>query len=730
MNRISNLLRSCFWIAILFKQITLWAQHGENPSMNYCHQSHFVEGIRLNKPEIYDRLMNDRAILEQHTANYIPKKSDEIYTIPIVFHVLHNGGEENISNEQIYEAVAILNRDYRLLNADAAHVKTEFQGMPTDVKVEFKLATIAPDGTCFGGITRTQSPLTVYTGPLEEFTQVKEVFDNNDVYKGMWPHEKYLNVVVAKNIGGAGGYTDYPNDQGTYMNTIFMRHITLGENGTAVPVYNRSLTHEIGHWLNLMHTWGDSNSPGIPSNCDIDDQVDDTPNTVGVTSCVLSESSCGTLANVENYMDYSFCSKMFTPGQVARMRAALTSTVGGRNNIWTQANLQEVGAIDNAPLCRADFYAKKRLICAGNSVMFEDRSVSSVTGWLWSFEGGIPASSTLRNPVVQYDTPGVYSVTLSASNDQDSKTELKMGYITVMDSYSILPFHEGFEYFETIENTSNKLFVENLDDPITFEITNTASFSGKKSIKLNNFEQEGTNTDNLVSSPIDLSNEALGNIVFSYRYAHRNRDGDPKEFLRTYFSNNCGDTWIERTTLSNSSLAGSPVENYPWTPTSSSEWTTVHIPFNTSIYNQFLIENMRFKLSFTGKGGNNLYIDDINLYRGEASEVALTNPQDSIDYYNYIASVGISDDVVSLQSPTVFPNPSKGQASVHFVANSVQKVNVDMMDMMGKRLQSTEVLANTGTNIVQLDCSELASGAYLLQLSSTTYHATLLFTIE
>ncbi len=89
------------------------------------------------------------------------KQQGTVYTFPVVFHVLHNDGAENISNEQIIDAVSILNRDYRLQNTDANNVAAAFQGMPSDVEIEFLLATKAPNGTCFNGITRTSSPLSL-----------------------------------------------------------------------------------------------------------------------------------------------------------------------------------------------------------------------------------------------------------------------------------------------------------------------------------------------------------------------------------------------------------------------------------------------------------------------------------------------------------------------------------------------------------------------------------------
>src|SRR5690606_39307521 len=107
------------------------------------------------------QMMADREILNEAARNYTPEKAGVVYTIPVVFHILHNGGVENISNEQVYDQVRLLNEHFRRQNASADNVQAPFQGMPTDAEIEFKLATIAPNGQCFNGITRTQSPLTV-----------------------------------------------------------------------------------------------------------------------------------------------------------------------------------------------------------------------------------------------------------------------------------------------------------------------------------------------------------------------------------------------------------------------------------------------------------------------------------------------------------------------------------------------------------------------------------------
>jgi len=704
-------------------------------SVEYCHQHTKMDQMRQYDPQMYQQFMADQAILEEHMQHYVPAKADVVYKIPVVFHVLHNNGTENISNDQIIDALNILNRDYRKLNADANQVKSNFQGLPADIEIEFRLATIAPDGSCFRGITRTASPLTDASnaGWNSGNAQFNAVMTGNDVYQGTWAHDKYLNIIVAKEIGGAAGYTFKPNNSGGYTNAIFILHNYLGSIGTGSVGSSRALTHEVGHWLNLSHTWGDNNDPGNLSSCSDDDGIADTPNTVGVTSCKLNENTCGPLANVENYMDYSYCSKMFTPGQRTYMRSAITSSVGGRNKIWKETNLNAVGAIDNAPLCKADFNASKRIICAGESVQFKDDSYNTVTAWTWQFEGGIPEISTDQNPTVTYAQPGKYKVILTAQNSQEAKTETKIDYITVLKPYTQLPFHEGFEYFDDIDNPFQKVYREHDEGMQTYALTNTASYTGQRSATLSNFSNNLPGMTSLVSTNIDLSDEELSWVVFSYRYAHRRKtNAGNKEYFRAYFSKDCGENWSLRTLSSLASLAQSPVVSSSWTPSNPSDWTTVHILFNTVSYQQFLTENFRFKLEFEAKEGNNFFLDDINLYRDYTpSDEVVTNPQDSIDYHTSIGSggnntSGLLDDSDFVQA-SLFPNPSDSEINVTFSVPSAQTITLYVSDISGKVIQTSHIKASAGENIVLMDSSDFANGMYLIQIKGTYSSKTLSF---
>ena len=163
---------------------------------------------------------------------------------------------------------------------------------------------------------------------------------------------------------------------------------------------------------------------------------------------------------------------MFTGGQVTRMRAALTSSTAGRNNLWTNANLVATGADGSAALCKADFTTLKTEICAGEALLFSDGSYNAVSGWSWSFPGGTPSTSTEQNPSVVYSTPGVYSVTLTATDGASSDDETKTGFITVFPSGESLPYFEGFEGLSNF-NGSNRWIIENTGNNNAWSVTNT-----------------------------------------------------------------------------------------------------------------------------------------------------------------------------------------------------------------------------------------------------------------
>ncbi len=625
--------------------------------------------------------LQEQRLLDSLTQRYHGSKG-VVYTIPVVFHVVHNNGEEKIDRDQILDALYILNRDLRLLDPDTSTLDSAFAALAADNEIEFVLATKAPDGTCFSGITYTQTPYSFNTGSINGDDQVDAVMMFNDVYQGNWSGHEYLNVFVCGAVGaGIAGYTYYPSGWfGTSMaNGIWLRHDYCGSIGTGSLYRSRTFIHEVGHWLNLPHTWGSSNEPGIASNCNMDDGVSDTPNTIGSTWCNYNETTCGSRSNIENHMEYSSCRKMFTLGQKARMRTALLSNVGGRNNLITPQNQAATGIDVAPPFCSADFFADRYITCTGDSIYFEDYSYHAPVAWNWSFEGGDPDTSNLEEVYVTYRSPGLYDVNLSSSGDSVTfLTEQKNDQIVVMD-------YDGFPlpYFEGFENTSitKPEWISNIGN---WELTNETSYNGNYCVKVNNGGVggliDGTKHE-LESKTINISDTTRAYFTFRYAFARRNYDNTDR--LKVWGSNDCGKTWSVRKVIPTSSLETAPIQSN-FIPTFS-EWKEASV---SSIIGNMCVSNFRFKLEFVSGGGNDLYIDNINIS------------------YNNTTSIR---DIQQMKT-SIHPNPTKNAITI----SSEEKIKqISVYDYSGRDIA---VLNNINGFIVPLDVSSYTPGFYHLKI--------------
>ena len=689
--------------------------------VEYC-ISHKKMAEAMKNPEYAAQVAAAEAAANNPIKKNTSTPKGTVYTVPVVFHVLHMNGVENITDAQINDALAILNIDYRKLNADVASVQSEFQGITADIEIEFALARKAPNGACFTGITRTVTPLT-FDGSDGQ-SQVNAVITGNDVYQGVWPHDEYLNIYVCSDIGGAAGYTFKPSGSSNassssmFYNGIFLLQNYTGSIGTSSTYTSRTLTHEVGHWLNLNHVWGPNNSPGDPTSCNIDDNVQDTPLCIGSNSCNYNANTCNDFGsnfsswtydvkdNVENYMDYSYCSKMFTEGQKTRMRNAITSNTAGRSNLITASNHALTGINSPLVLCQAKFKANKTVLCANDSITFTDMSFNAVTGWNWTFAGGTPSTSTSQNPGVIYTTPGTYTVTLTATDGGTSDVETMTNYITVLPNGNTLPYFEGFENITNLSATPNWI----VDNPSgnAWNITTSAAHTGSKSAKLTNLGQATGSIDQLISSAIDLSSvDTTNGVTLSFRYAYKKASSTSTDILRVYFTANCGDTWAVRKTLSATTMSGSSFQASSWTPTAN-DWITVHM---TNVTSLFWNENFRYKFEFTSNGGNNIYLDDINIYTGAPSD-------------NLIVA-GI--DEAAFTAVNLYPNPADEELNISFHAINNEKMTIVLTDLTGKTIQTTTIQANEGENLVLLNTSDFAKGVYFVNLLSGTKRTTLQF---
>lgn len=701
----------------------------EGESIEYCltHKK-MKEYHQKNGQHEKSIIENDNVLLEEALQKVKSGAIEKgiVYTIPVVFHIVHDGGAEDISDEQIYDAMDILNSDYRKLNDDANFVVSDFLNIASDSEIEFSLATKAPDGTCFKGITRTRDVIT-FDGSQGGASQVNAIVNGNDVYQGNWPGNMYLNIYVLADVGGAAGYTYRPTGNfGATMNAgIFIKNDYIGSFGTASVVKSRALTHEVGHWLGLPHTWGSDNNPGVSSSCSQDDGVDDTPLTIGVTSCSRSSNTCNDLShssnvssswnydvvdNVENYMDYSYCSKMFTQGQSDLMRAVLNTSTSGRNNLWRSSNLTATGAGQSVSLCSADFAVENMDVCSGEQVQFTDMSYSNVTEWEWSFPGGTPSTSTLQNPVVVYSTAGTYNVTLKVTSGGSSLTEVKSNFLRVLPAAKTLPYFEGFENHNNLSEYDDWSLNEDAGVR-TFTINGATSYEGDKCLRLTNYFETVSSVDELISSNFDLSSlSSEETVTLSYRYSYRKKQTTDYESLYVFASTDCGSTWNSRASLRGSQLS-SEVSSNSWFPSSESDWSTVHV---TSINSSYFVNNLRLKFQFSGDGGNNIFLDNINFYKGGPSDKSV---------------LGL-DELSSVKELSLYPNPVSSELNIKFTTEMNQDVNINIYDISGKSAQKQLIQAVEGSNLVQLNVQTLSKGLYFVNISSGESSETLQFVVK
>jgi hypothetical protein len=278
--------------------------------------------ILLQKLEADPTLEQKMNAIERQTEAYSLNPTDGrvVYTIPVVVHVVYRNTTENISDAQVQSQITVLNKDFRKTNSDANLIPADFAGVAADAEFEFCLAKTDKNGNTFNGINRVSSTRSTDWG-------------TNDAVKSAvpgWDPNKYLNIWVCSIGGGILGYATFPGTASATTDGVVIDYRYYGTTGTATAPFNlgRTATHEIGHWLNLRHIWGDATCGN--------DQVSDTPthNTSNYGCPSQPHYSTCTGAPREmtmNYMDYTDdnCMYMFSAGQKTRMRA-LFATGGTR----------------------------------------------------------------------------------------------------------------------------------------------------------------------------------------------------------------------------------------------------------------------------------------------------------------------------------------------------------------------------------------------------------------
>jgi PKD repeat protein len=442
----------------------------------------------------------------------------------------------------------------------------------------------------------------------------------------------------------------------------------------------------------------------------------------------------GTFAYVEdvqNYMDYSYCDRHFTPDQINAMHNALEGIAGQRNRLWNDTTLMETGVKDlvlpqnpsnllSVPLCIpvADFSANRKTTCIDQLVQFSDASWNAtIDDWAWTFEGGTPASSTSMNPSVSFATPGYKTITLTVTNAAGSGTESRSGYVYISPLWADI---SGPGLLDLEDGKANWFIVNNPEENhAKFTLTNGTGFNSSRAFKLNNYknvqfadfatdnyfynQRLGKTIDELISPSFDLRYTTGVTVTFKYAYASNATQADQiEEVLKVYSSKNCGDSWTTRKTINGTDLVTAGYAGFAdYTPSSNGEYVEASFTYVPTSAD----EHTRFKFEFEASDlSSNLYIDDIFVS----------------------GTLSLTSEEISGLDMTVYPNPTvNGEAiKVSYFAND-NDVTFTLRDVQGKVL-STETLTQTNSEVNHTlkNSENLPAACYFLEVQSGDYTTT------
>jgi len=350
-------------------------------------------------------------------------EEDDYFIIPVVIHVIHNNGPENINDELLRSQIDVLNEDFGHYGINNIDARGE------DTRIRFCLAKRDPDGVPTTGIVRIQST----------FTDLKTGDEMSTKDLSHWNPKRYLNIWVVRSIDGSSnvqGYAYMPRNSGGPLfeaDGIVMTYKFFGRGGGFDLRYNlgRTCSHETGHYFDLLHTWGSDDFEAGEGDCEDDDGIYDTPNcsldyySDPATHC-FHPWQCNNTRMVENFLDYSLdaCMKLFTTDQGDKMRNTIRQY---RSQLVSYENLQQCGCLDlydslNSntrvdiyPVPASDYLYIETHYTKGTSTL--EFHIFDMYGRYISGEVFNTVSKMTKEYAIHYLRPGIYYMTGSFAGE-------------------------------------------------------------------------------------------------------------------------------------------------------------------------------------------------------------------------------------------------------------------------------------------------------------------------
>lgn len=537
--------------------------------------------------------------------------SQTTYTIPVVVHILYRTPTQNLSKQRIEEQIQSLNQDFRRQNADTVYTPTDFLPVAADAQIQFCLATRDPNGQPTTGITRRAVTLTNIGNGSAYYSSIAGG-------QTAWDPNRYLNIWVCEIGGGVLGFTYRPGTAPIGADGVVIHYSNFGSTGAIAPFdKGRTTTHEIGHWLDLDHTWG-------AGGCGQDDGIRDTPNQNQKSNGCPTHphNSCGSPDMFMNYMDYTndACMNLFTQGQCNHMRATIQRV---RPNLLlgqacvmvnNDAGIQII--VPNSLVCTDSLHAKVLLYNYGTNDLQTAKVYYQLDNGMigninWSGNLTSTQSTLIHLPPLFLSSTTTHSLRVWSKQPNQQVDPLPVNDSSVVNFSTVqpqqLPLTEGFQ--QTVGVPSGWQ-VENPDNSVTWAHNTTVGHSSTACFFVDNWDYQNQTgaIDRLLSPAVVLPPNTTPLLQFNLAYAlfSPSSYGDT---LRVQVSKDCGATWAtvyEKGGAMLSTVTGT--RSTEFVP-QNHEWRRETV--NLSAYRG--AEALQLRFEHWSGAENNLYLDNINL---------------------------------------------------------------------------------------------------------------------
>ncbi|MES1217165.1 MAG: M43 family zinc metalloprotease [Bacteroidota bacterium] len=621
--------------------------------------------------------------------------------IPIVFHIVMQNPSV-VTDAQIMAQLDTINKDYSGTNGDSVRIPSYFKPFFGKSSINFCLAQRTPTGEPTNGIVRYTSNHAPFSNTDNE--SVKHAFSGG---ADAWDINSYLNVWICDLAGDLLGYGTFPNGSAADNQGVVIDFGCIP--GGSLNGFNRgkTLTHEIGHYFNLIHTWGDDDGA-----CTGTDDIDDTPNQANSTSGAptgVQVDACSPTAPgymYENYMDYTgdIDLVMFTVLQVDRMEAALNLfrpsllTSNGCVPAILQNNDAQTRSINNPAhrICDPSFIPSVTIFNKGAVTLTSlsinakiDNGTVVTTNWtgsIASLTSSVISLNSMATPTGNH-TLTVYTNNPNGNTDQDNSNDtltLPIMYFPSMPP----PLSESFEGSTFPPDGWD---IVNEDGLLTWQKTTSYSKTGNNSVYKNNYEDDINGQRDLFRLPtINLGTADSAFISFQVAaasYTDPSTVGNLFDTLQVLVSKDCGQTYTSIYKKWGSTLVtreGATTD--PFFPTAS-EWRKDSIDISAYL-NQ---GDIMLAFQNTTENENNIFIDDVN--------VRTVNVNPNLKAKGYL----------------VTPNPTNGAVTVQFYPQPTDLKGIVIFSSLGQKVAETVIATGQANNYYTYDLSRNAPGVYIIR---------------